>query len=390
VPLSPKLSKDTIGNKASSLQFLKKNGCRIPMSFVVLSKVFSEYLTKPQEVLDQLGKELEQLPDIEYAVRSSTNLEDAEDFSHAGQFETFINIKGKEEILNAIIGVWDSAIPKANDEYFNKIGKQADIQCAVIIQKMVTSKIAGVSFSKNPVNNLNEVIIEAVKGVGENLVQKGETPHRWIVKNGKIQKGDEGFEHVEVIKNIAKTTLRLKNRHGKHIDIEWVFDGSYLYLLQLRSITSKSDEMVYSQKMAKEFLPGQIKPLVWSINIPLVNGMIIDILSNVIGKIDFEPEDLAKSFYYRTYFNVTNLGIVFKEFGVPLERLEEMMLSEEKTNHTFKPGFKTIKHTFRLIKFVISILRFEKFYLKEYDFLKIRIKEMGLATIQPGQVPEND
>ena len=164
--LNARLSKKSIGNKAASLQFLNNNGCEIPLSFVIQGKAFDEYLIKKQEVVDRIKKELDKLPNHSFAIRSSTNIEDSDDFSHAGQFGTFLNVHGTGEILDAVIKVWQSAMPKNDDKYFEKTGGKKSVSCAVIIQKMVDSKLAGVSFSKNPVNNLQETIIEANEGTG--------------------------------------------------------------------------------------------------------------------------------------------------------------------------------------------------------------------------------
>ena len=119
-------------------------------------------------------------------------------------------------------------------------------------------------------------------------------------------------------------------------------------------------------------LPGQIKPLVWSVNIPLVNSVWINLLSSITGPLDIKPEELAKSFYYRTYFNVAKLGEIFSQFGVPLASLENTFLSDSSTPHSFRPGLRTFRHTFRIIRFIGTILRFEKFYLKEYRALSAR------------------
>jgi pyruvate,water dikinase len=123
-------------------------------------------------------------------------------------------------------------------------------------------------------------------------------------------------------------------------------------------------------------LPGQIKPLVWSVNIPLVNSVWINLLSSITGPLDIKPEELAKSFYYRTYFNVAKLGEIFSQFGVPLASLENTFLSNSSTPHSFRPGLRTFRHTFRIIRFISTILRFEKFYLKEYRALSARYEDL--------------
>ena len=388
VPLTTTLSKESIGNKAASLQFMKRHKLKIPLSYVVLQEAFLNYLENEPEVINKIKTELKQLPDYSYAVRSSTSFEDADDFSHAGQFETFLNVKGTGQLLNAIIKVWKSAMPKEHDMYLEKSGKKHSVTCAVIIQKMVDSRLAGVSFSKNPVNNLHETIIEAVEGSGEKLVQKGETPLRWIYKKNKLTNGNSNYKEIGLIHKVAKTTLLLKTKFRTDVDLEWAYDGKQLYLLQIRSITANAKLSIYSNKMAKEMLPGQIKPLVWSLNIPLVNGSWIEILEKVIGKCELQPEDLAKSFYYRTYFNVSNLAGIFAEFGVPFESIEEMMLDENKIKHTFKPGIKTLKHSFRLVKFISWILKFESHFLKEFPLLEKDTKDLNFKIESTNAIGE--
>jgi phosphoenolpyruvate synthase/pyruvate phosphate dikinase len=280
LPLTPGLPLNSIGNKAHSLLFLQKHHCRIPRTHIVPAEVMISYLESGASVLDSLRRKIGELPDGPYAVRSSTSSEDMESHSFAGQFQSFTDVRGEQEILRAILAVWDSAGSVAGSEYFSRITKPAhQVRCAVILQEMVESRLAGVSFSKNPVNDLNEVIVEAVEGPGEDLVQKGLTPYRWRIRGDNNLEGPVEYRHYGVIKKIAADTARLRKLYGKHVDIEWAFDGDDLYYLQIRSIVGKNRLPVYSSKMAREMLPGQIKPLVWSINIPLVNGTWLRILS---------------------------------------------------------------------------------------------------------------
>ena len=248
---------------------------------------------------------------------------------------------------------------------------------AVILQRMIPPVLAGVCFSKNPVDDKHETVVEAVEGHGEELMQRGATPLRWKIKKTKIREGDENYKHIRIIFELAESTAKLQARYGKHIDLEWVYDGQDVYYVQLRSITGEKKISIYSNKMAKEMLPGQIKPLVWSVNIPLVIGTKIDLLTSITGPLDIRPQDLAKSFYNRTYFNVGALGEIFSEFGVPMESIEYMMLNESATRHSFKPGLRTLKHTGRLLRFIRSILRLETFFLKEYQELLPRYKELA-------------
>jgi len=319
------LKSDETGNKANSLIFLHRHGFKIPLTFIATTRAHELYQKEGPVVFDTIKKEVLLLPDTTYAIRSSTNVEDSADYSFAGQFQTLINIRGTDNILKAIQEVWDSASMLKNNEYLSRT-RVSTLKCAVIIQEMISSKLAGVSFSRNPVTNQNEIVIEAVEGFGEELVQKGLSPLRWRIHKDRFIEGKSDNSNSTVIKQVAKDTARLRRYYGQNIDIEWAYDGKKIYYLQLRQITGRKDLNIYSNKMAKEMLPGQIKPLVWSVNIPLVNGTWIKLLSEITGPLDVKPEDLAKPFYYQTYFNIVVLGRIFREFGMSADSLEYLML----------------------------------------------------------------
>jgi pyruvate,water dikinase len=199
---------------------------------------------------------------------------------------------------------------------------------------------------------------------------------RWRIRKGIAYEGNGSHKYFSVIRQVASDTAKLKRYFGSHADIEWAYDGKKLYYLQLRQITARRDLQIYSNKMAKEMLPGQIKPLVWSVNIPMVNGTWIKILSEITGTLEIKPEELAKPFYYQTYFNVVALGKIFEEFGMQADSLEYLMLRNDNSRPSFKPGLKTLKHTFRIIRFIYSKLSFEKTFLKEYSALKDKYRQI--------------
>ncbi len=378
VPLRRNLAKDSIGNKAWSLLFLQKHRYRIPETYVVPGAAYQAYLKDPEPLMGQLRSEAVRLPDHVYIVRSSTSLEDSEHYSHAGQFKSLPGREGSESLVLAIEELWASAQPPVKSSYTGDLaGNRRDMHYGVILQRMIPAVLSGVSFSKNPVNDQNEIVVEAVEGPGEELMQRGTTPMRWRIARKEIREGDADHQWFRIIGEVAAATARLKKLYGKHIDLEWVFDGHLVYFVQMRGITGKERINIYSNKMAQEMLPGQIKPLVWSVNIPLVNGAWINLLSRITGPLHVRPEDLAKSFYFRTYFNVKTLGELFGEFGVPVESLEETMLSESSARHSFRPGIRTLRHTFRIIRFLGTILRFESFYLREYRELSSRYRELA-------------
>ncbi|MGM0667467.1 MAG: PEP-utilizing enzyme, partial [Bacteroidota bacterium] len=240
-------------------------------------------------------------------------------------------------------------------------------------------------------NNLNEIIVEAVEGQGEDLVQKGITPHRWRIREGKITEGPADFPLQHVIEEIAKATKRLRKLYKRHVDLEWAYDGRNIYYLQVRSITGSSNIPVYSNKMAREMLPGQIKPLVWSVNIPMVNGTWIQILSEITGKLDVKPEELARPFYYRAYFNMLALGEIFRQFGLSASVLEFMLLEDQSLKPKFRPGARSMKHVFRIIRFIHSKMNIEKHYLDEFKILRanyIELKKRITGGFELHEYPE--
>ncbi|MBE0652866.1 MAG: hypothetical protein IH594_03650, partial [Bacteroidales bacterium] len=374
-PLGKEQDPEIIGNKALSLLFLKKNSFTIPPTWVLNSSALKDFRNLGCKFLETLKDELNFLPDSKYAVRSSTSVEDSRDLSHAGQFGTLLNVSGRENLLLAIQEVWNSS----QDEYCHSsdsFQSAEKIKCAVVLQEMVPAILSGVSFSKNPVNSNHEIIIEAVEGHGEDLVQKGINPLRWRIRKNKITEGKKEGNFLRVIPEVGAKTLKIARLYKEHVDVEWAFDGRKLYFLQVRPLTGKSEVPVYSNKMAKEMLPGQIKPLVWSVNIPLVNGTWIDIISKITGQVNVLPEELAKSFYYRTYFNVGALSRLFSEFGISAESLEDLLTGDEKKHPSFRPGFRILRHGFRIIQFIRSILKFEKFFLLEFPELKTAFRDM--------------
>lgn len=366
------------GNKALSLLFLKQNKYRVPDTSIILSHAFEEYCLNGEKVLSILKKELESLPADIYFVRSSTNLEDSDNYTHAGQFLSIPGVSGSADLLSAIKSIWDSALSHSDSEYLKTFSiDSSSLKCAVIIQKMINPVLTGVSFSKNPLTGVDDVVIEAVEGAGEDLMQKGLTPMRWIVSSNRLRGNEDNREYDRIIKKVARTTRKIYQRNNYHIDIEWVYDGRKIYYVQLRKITGQKQVKVYSNKMAQEMLPGMIKPLVWSININMVNSTWIDLLSKITGPLDVKPQDLAHSFYFRTYFNIHELGKILNKFGVSYESLESTHTSENNTKHSFKPGPRAIKHAGRILKFIISILRFESFYKTEYASLRKEYSEIS-------------
>ena len=113
------------------------------------------------------------------AVRSSATTEDLATASFAGQQDTFVNIKGKSELLKHIKKCFASLFTARATYYRNKKGfKHEQASLAVVVQKMVDSDKSGVIFSKNPTRKENNIVMEAVWGLGEGIVSGKITPDK--------------------------------------------------------------------------------------------------------------------------------------------------------------------------------------------------------------------
>jgi pyruvate,water dikinase len=202
------------------------------------------------------------------AVRSSATAEDLPGMSFAGQQATFLNVKGEADLLDKIRGCWASLFTARAIFYRaqNKIDTKL-VKISVIVQKMVQSDVSGVMFSINPVtNDKDRIIIEAVWGLGEMIVQGSVVPDRYIVQKDtfailskeisdqNIQLTKKGFEtfEMEVPKNkidrqkitdeeivkLAKLADGLQKHYFFPQDIEWAKEGDKLYIVQTRPVTT--------------------------------------------------------------------------------------------------------------------------------------------------------
>jgi pyruvate,water dikinase len=228
----------------------------------------------------------------------------------------------------------------------------------VIVQEMIQAEWSGVAFSINPVTGRNETVIEGVRGSGSQLVQEGLTPERWIYHQGSWEHySPSNAPPAPVLKEIVDGIHQLRKSFGSELDVEWCWDGSKLYYLQCRSVTTSKYPTIYSNHISREVLPGMIKPLVWSINIPVVNSAWLRLLGKMLGKLDIMPEQLSRAFYYRAYFNMGTLGALFKMMGMPRDSLESLMGRKDPSGKSsFKPGLRTMKYLPGMLWFLLSNL----------------------------------
>jgi pyruvate,water dikinase len=142
---------------------------------------------------------------VSVAVRSSATAEDLPDASFAGQQETFLNVRGPEELLESVRKCWSSLFtPRATFYRVEKGFKHEAVLISVAVQKMVNAKAAGVLFTIHPATGeTDKIVIEANWGLGESVVSGAMTPDRFIVDKQtlKILKKEIAPKKVEYIRD---------------------------------------------------------------------------------------------------------------------------------------------------------------------------------------------
>jgi pyruvate,water dikinase len=340
----------SVGRKAFSLWWLADQGVPVPPAVAVPAETAARLLHGDSAVREMLRASLQRWldPAASYAVRSSADVEDGQAHSFAGQFTTLLDVP-PDDVLAAIETVTDPHSQRLA-AYLERAGIAEAPRIGVVVQRMVPAQSAGVAFSRNPLTGLAETVIEAVPGSGRALVDEGVTPDRWVHHWGTFTARPEHARVPETtIHDVAEGVARLAEAAGRPLDLEWAFDGRRLWWLQSRPMTGLEGLRLYSARIAREVLPGIIKPLVWTVNVPIVNAAWIDLLEQLAGPLDIEAEDLARSFGGRAYFDMTTLGDVFEALGMPRDSLELLLgLPKGPEAPTFKPGPGVTRHLGRV------------------------------------------
>jgi pyruvate,water dikinase len=221
-----------------------------------------------------------------FAVRSSATAEDLPDASFAGQQETYLNIRGVDNILDAVRRVYASLYNDRAIAYrVHKGFTHSDVSISAGVQRMVRSDLgaAGVMFTMDTESGFREVVfITSSYGLGETVVQGSVNPDEFYVSKpvlaagkpailrrglgGKAiklvfdteAKAGKSVKEVEVgtadrdrfsladreVEELAKYAVAIEKHYGRPMDIEWGRDGEdgKLYILQARPETVKSQE----------------------------------------------------------------------------------------------------------------------------------------------------
>lgn len=264
--------------------------------------------------------------DVFVAVRSSATAEDLADASFAGQQETFLNIRGPDEVIEATVKCWSSLFtPRAIFYRTEKGFAHEKVFISVGVQKMVNSRAAGVIFTINPVTgDGNQIVIEGNHGLGEAVVSGAVTPDDFVVDKKALKITDRRLAkktiqyirdpntgktvHVEVpvdkqeqpcisddeILRLAEMAKRIEQHYGKAQDIEWAIDRDLAFPGNLFIVQSRP-ETVWSQKLAEAPMKAEIEKPAETLKVA-VRGIAAGKRGFGVGKakIVTNPEEAAK------------------------------------------------------------------------------------------------
>jgi pyruvate,water dikinase len=263
--------------------------------------------------------------------------EDAVDRSFAGQLDTILNVEGAEALVEAVRSCWASLFNWHLLNYLlqhdSQAGLAADqpLSMAVVVQRMVDARAAGVAFSANPITGQPHVVIESVQGLGDVLVAGLIEPDRTMLDTRGVvieaTTANDGAPSlpIEDALHLAALVRDVAIKMGAPQDIEWAWDGCEFYLLQSRPITSLAGQRVYSNNMVGEMLPGLIKPLVWSVSTRTkLENVLGRLFTHFTGSNDVDFSQLAKPIHSRIYADNTMLGELLQQMGMPANFFEVM------------------------------------------------------------------
>ena len=219
------------------------------------------------------------------AVRSSATAEDLPDASFAGQQETFLNVSGEANVVQKVRACWASLFePRAIFYREQKGFDHFSVGIAVPVQTMIQAQVSGIMFTVNPVtNDKNQVVIEAIWGLGEKIVQGAYTPDHYLIQKQTwkilqkqvnpqkrqlvLSRGQNREVKVKVnlqkqakltddqIVKLAKLGHQIQRHYFLPQDIEWAISGGKIYIVQSRAVTTFKPP----DKNKKKLPPGDLK-----------------------------------------------------------------------------------------------------------------------------------
>ena len=261
---------------------------RIAAEAAAIERVFlaTPISARVTATLDRICDEL--LGDGPVAVRSSATAEDLAEASFAGQYLTITDITTATELERAVRRCWASLwMPSARAYRSRHRIPEKSIAMAVVVQRQIVADWSGVVFTTDPQGREHLIRIEAVEGMGEQLVSGRVTPADYLVRKDTLEILEPTDHHqLPFLEDLARLALRVERSLGAAQDIEWATNEKGLHLLQVRPITGSTlrstlndgfdtdptPGATYTPHGVIEMLPAVVPPLLWTINAPMLEN----------------------------------------------------------------------------------------------------------------------
>jgi len=262
-------------DNADVLREAEKKAKKIIMEAKIPADIEKSIRSKYRELCKREGNE------AFVAVRSSATAEDLPDASFAGQQDTFLNIKGEKNVMEAVKKCWASLYGARAIYYRVKQGfDHRKVNLCAVVQLMVDAEKAGVMFSSHPSTGEPLTIIESAWGLGETVVSGSVSPDYYMVdkktrtirerkiatkntmhikdpKTGKTidmpvpdgKKNARVLDDDEILKLVEFGDV-LEELYGTPQDIEWAIKNREIFILQSRPITTIKKKKEPKEKVA--------------------------------------------------------------------------------------------------------------------------------------------
>lgn len=346
------------------------------------------------------------LLDKPLAIRSSATAEDGSRTSFAGIYESFLNVNGEDNILSAIKGCYASLWTPRAVAYRRKMQvNDNELYMAVVIMEMVNAKAAGIGFTCDPRTGREDIIhISANFGLGESVVSGAVEPDEYKVnyiqeiihktigrKEGKtvvrsiggtefVKTDNKSYSQVLTDKEICDLGLliqRIFDSLGcgeQHQDIEWVFDGENVVLVQARPVTAlprytltgiKNKPNIWSNANFKDAIPMVQSTLNWHILKQCLLDCFFDTLFKTMGYKIPPGLQYVRLYKGRAYINMSilqwgfydGLGIAPRDINGAFGGHQPEIEISEKKPYAGINGFKRVA---RLLKVSFTHYRIKK------------------------------
>jgi pyruvate,water dikinase len=243
------------GTKAAALATLLQAGFAVPDGMVLTTLAFEASAASggapgspPAAHAHAVGLRdaLELLADhygnIPVAVRSSALAEDLPDATFAGQYETFLDVRGPAAIEDAVHRCWSSLRSPAARAYREHANSTTAQAMAVLIQPMVTPTAAGVALGADPfTGDRSRALISAVRGLAEPLVSGQAVAEEWDITAATASCRSPAAPEVLTAAQAAavgSTLRRVEDLLGGPLDVEWAINDDQVLILQARPMTA--------------------------------------------------------------------------------------------------------------------------------------------------------